>query len=110
MTACEEMNEKKVYGQSIAWHPVGKMAYELITKYGSVAGMDGGEDSSGRSKSRLQTPEELVDRCIAIAEKFFHEGSSAGHIGVTNITDFQEHLKCLIEEGRRREGDKNDQA
>lgn len=43
----------------------------LIEKWGMVAGDDGGEDSAGRAKLRLQTPEEVVARAMQTAEAAF---------------------------------------
>lgn len=40
----------------------GEIAVELVSKWGMVAGTPDGEDSTGRQKLRLLTPEELVER------------------------------------------------
>lgn len=45
-----------------------RMAMEMIVKWGLVAGENGGEDSAGRHKLRLATPEELVERAVKVAE------------------------------------------
>ena len=44
---------------------------DLILKWGMVAAIEDGEDSSGRSKIRLQTPQELVDRAFETAKIVF---------------------------------------
>jgi len=93
----------KDYGFKITWHPVGKLAVDLIERFGSVACVEDGEDSSGRSKSRLQTPDELVDRCIAIAEKFHEKAGAAGHTQVTEL-DADGLIKMFEEDRLRREG------
>jgi len=41
-----------------------KMAIEMVHRWGMVAGVDAGEDSSGRAKVRLATPEEVVTRAF----------------------------------------------
>ena len=40
------------------------IAIDFITKWGMVAAIPDGEDSVGRQRLRLATPEELVDRSI----------------------------------------------
>ena len=45
-----------------------EIALEMITKWGMVAGIPEGEDSSGRSKLRIATPEEVVNRACAATE------------------------------------------
>ena len=45
----------------------GRMATILIEKWGTVAADTDGEDSAGRSKLRLQTPEEIVQRACDTA-------------------------------------------
>lgn len=53
--------------------PEACLAFDLIQKWGLVAGVPDGEDSSGRTKPRLQTPEELVERAFAAAKLAFTE-------------------------------------
>mgnify|MGYP003659998928 CR=1 FL=1 len=48
-----------------------KLALDLITRWGMVAGVPDGEDSSGRSKLRLSTPEELSERAFNTAKVAF---------------------------------------
>jgi len=50
-----------------------RVAIEFVTKWGMVAGMPDGEDSSGRAKLRLSTPEEVVERACVISELLFAE-------------------------------------
>jgi hypothetical protein len=53
---------------------VGKIALNFIERWGMVAAVPDGEDSTGRSKSRLMTEEEVVNRAVKTAtllwEKF----------------------------------------
>jgi hypothetical protein len=48
----------------------GKIVIDLITRWGMVAAMPDGEDSAGRQKLRLMTPEELVERAVESARLF----------------------------------------
>ncbi len=45
-----------------------KMAAALIERWGMVAAIPDGEDSAGRAKLRLATPEELVARAFSCAK------------------------------------------
>jgi hypothetical protein len=49
---------------------MGCFAREFISRWGMVAAVPDGEDSSGRAKVRLSTPEELVVRAFETAELF----------------------------------------
>ena len=44
------------------------LASEMVMKWGMVSGMPDGEDSSGRHKLRLATPDELTTRAVETAE------------------------------------------
>lgn len=44
-----------------------QIAFALIERWGMIAAMPDGEDSAGRQKFRLQTPEELVARAFTVA-------------------------------------------
>lgn len=54
------------------------LAADLIERFGSVASIPDGEDSGGRQRLRLQTPDELVSRCCAIADAAFGEFEKRG--------------------------------
>lgn len=41
---------------------------DLVSRWGLIAAIPDGEDSAGRSKFRLQTPDELVDRATRTTE------------------------------------------
>lgn len=45
-----------------------RMAVDMLVKWGMVAASPDGEDSAGRQKLRLATPEELVERAIQCAD------------------------------------------
>ncbi len=53
-------------------------AMELLEKWGLVAAMPDGEDSSGRAKMRLPTTQELVTRSFDIAEAAMAEARTRG--------------------------------
>jgi hypothetical protein len=44
------------------------VALALIERWGMVAAVEDGEDSTGRAKVRMSTPEELVDRAFTVAK------------------------------------------
>ena len=50
--------------------PNGVFCARLVEKWGMVAGETDGEDSAGRQKFRLQTPQEVVDRAVAVTKIF----------------------------------------
>lgn len=56
------------------------IALALIERWGPVAATLDGEDSAGRAKMRLQTPEELVRRCFDVAEVFVEHAELNGYI------------------------------
>ena len=60
-----------------------KMAIEFVARWGSVAAEIDGEDSAGRQKFRLQTPDELVARACDVAHKLFKEFRIMGWVHIT---------------------------
>ena len=54
------------------------MAIELLGRWGMVAAMPDGEDSTGRQQMRLQTPDELVTRAVEVARLAFLRFEEAG--------------------------------
>jgi len=50
-----------------------KIALDLIIKWGMVAASDDGEDSTGRAKMKLLTPEEVVTRAFDCAKLALEE-------------------------------------
>lgn len=57
-----------------------RLAGVLIEKWALVAAAPDGEDSAGRAKARLLTPEELVDRAIGVSERFYEVMRARGHL------------------------------
>ena len=84
---------KKEYGgfaQHIAFDraesPIAKLAAEFCLRWGMVAGVPDGEDSSGRQKLRLATPDELIDRAVTTVEKLYTVLDDRGHLVDTSET------------------------
>ncbi len=55
-----------------------RLASVLIERWGMVAGVDDGEDTAGRAKLRLQTPEDVVTRACETAERAITEFKARG--------------------------------
>ena len=55
-----------------------RLAGLLVERWGLVAAIVDGEDSAGRAKLRLSTPEELVLRACEVAERLVEECRSRG--------------------------------
>ena len=55
-----------------------RMAEVLIQKWGMVAAVEDGEDSSGRAKLRCMTPAEVVDRACTVAHSTMEEFRKRG--------------------------------
>lgn len=82
------MHSSRSYGDEA------KFAMACVERWGMVAGMPDGEDSSGRAKLRLATPDELVNRACDLAARLSDEFSQRGWIGaVPSIEDLHEALK-----------------
>jgi hypothetical protein len=62
----------------IAIDPQGAFAMAFIEKWGMVAALPDGEDSSGRAKLRLATVDETVGRACDMAEKAYAEFERRG--------------------------------
>jgi hypothetical protein len=58
----------------------GKMVFALLEKWGMVAAMDDGEDSTGRHKVRLASVEEVVGRAFAVTRLFMLKAEEFGYI------------------------------
>ena len=55
-------------------------AIRIIERWALVAALPDGEDSAGRQKLRMPTPEELVGRAFDIAEAMYAEAVKRNHI------------------------------
>lgn len=58
----------------------GRIATDLVTRWGMVAAMPDGEDSAGRLKLRLMTPDELVARAMETADRLVKAMHEAGNL------------------------------
>lgn len=68
------LNETRVVVyDTVAADTRARMTMDLIAKWGMVAGVPDGEDSSGRSRIRLATPEEIVQRAIDTTNLAFNQ-------------------------------------
>ncbi len=65
---------------SIMPNETAKLACEFVSRWGMVASITDGEDSSGRQKLRLATPEEVVERAVTIAESLMDRLNDNGHL------------------------------
>lgn len=82
---------------------MGQFASSLITRWGMVQGKDDGEDSAGRAKISLMTPEEVVNRACETAETTFKEFNKRGWlIAVPNQKELQKMIDA--DEQKRKEG------
>lgn len=58
----------------------GELAMRLVERWGMIMATPDGEDSSGRQKIRAQTPDELVDRALAVSKTLFERMRSSGNV------------------------------
>lgn len=76
----------------------GRLAIMLVERWGLVAANDGGEDSSGRARLKLQSPAEVVDRACATAALMAEELRSRGWFTIAPSWD---EVKSLAESQRK---------
>lgn len=69
---------KVVYHARIVQDPVAELAYRLCERWGTIAGLPDGEDSSGRQKIALMPVDELVKRSCDTAQALFAEFDKRG--------------------------------
>lgn len=73
-----------------------RFAVELVVRWGGVAATPDGEDSSGRSKLRLQTEAELIDRAVKTAALLMDKLRTEGFIHVSPTLEEIESIKETI--------------
>ena len=68
---------------------IGEAAYALalVERWGMVAAIPDGEDTAGRQRMRLATPEELAERAIATTTALFAAFRAAGWLVESPIAD-----------------------
>ena len=59
-------------------YAVAKIALEIANRWGCVAAMPDGEDSAGRSKLRMQTPDEIAARAFDTAAALWTQFEGRG--------------------------------
>lgn len=64
--------------------PVAQFAIELLMRGGILSATEGGEDSSGRARMRHETPEEVVNRALQIADLTFKGLEERGWLHITS--------------------------
>jgi len=74
------------------------LAVEMVNRWGMVAGMPDGEDSSGRARLRLATPEELVDRAVEVSNLLNLLFDRLEAEGMTGEDDLWTICKCKQQE------------
>jgi len=75
---------KQIVHNELVAGPIADFAMELMRHLAIVSGIEDGEDSSGRAKARLATPQEVVDRACEIAALSFDQFSDRGWLLRTN--------------------------
>ena len=58
----------------------GRFTANLLEKWGMVAAKMNGEDSSGRARMALLTPEEVVNRAFEVTALFFKQAKGLGFL------------------------------
>jgi len=80
-----------------------RIALNLAERWGMIAAVPDGEDSSGRSKLRTMTPEEITDRACNTAESLLVEIKNRGWIAeAPSWEEMEEESKRLEAEKRKR--------
>lgn len=70
--------------QTIVPFPQAQFAMDMMKHLAVATGYPDGESSDGRSKLRLMTPEEIVDRCVEITERSFAAFDKKGWLLTTS--------------------------
>ncbi|KKL25562.1 hypothetical protein LCGC14_2404040 [marine sediment metagenome] len=70
-----------------------RFVLELLVRWGMVAAEPDGEDSAGRQKLRLQTPEELTTRAFAVADLAMKKARKDGLVHVApELPESEEYI------------------
>lgn len=78
--------------------PEANFMLQLVERWGMVAATPAGEDSSGRQKLRLSTPEELVARATEMTALVFHACRDAGWIVPIPMPQLTERARAKLAE------------
>jgi len=79
------------------YDPRADWAREMANHWGMVAGIQDGEDSQGRAKARLTTPEEVVDRACACAHLLWEQFNDRGWVIDIPIPRHPDEVKAEME-------------
>lgn len=92
--------QKKYGGNSLLTHETehldqeARLAVEMAARWGMVAAIEDGEDSAGRQKLRLSTPEEIAERAFQVAHYMMAKARERGLIVIApDISVFDEEIK-----------------
>lgn len=75
--------------KTVSWSKLATFAAQLIERWGMVAAIPDGEDSTGRQKLRLLTPSELIERSFEITKKFESKITEMGWVRETTEKDLE---------------------
>lgn len=73
-----------------------KIATEFVTRWGMIMPKPDGEDSAGRQRFTLMTPDELVERAIMVADLLINEFEARGwllHVPAPETDEYDRSLK-----------------
>lgn len=73
-----EGHVKPIVHQTHQLYTVGRMALDMASRWATVAAMPDGEDSNGRQKLRMQTPQELAQHACDVAQQLWREFEARG--------------------------------
>lgn len=90
----------------LAYNAIAELASHLIDRWGMVSGAPDGEDSAGRAKMRLLSPEEVVRRACDTAELAFREFSKRDWVTVLPSLSELKQAKLRLEEKKKAEKEK----
>jgi hypothetical protein len=66
---------------------IASFAMNLMERWGMVSAEPDGEDSAGRSKLRLSTPQEVVSRACQVSQLAFQEFADRGWLAKAPTTE-----------------------
>lgn len=82
--AVTEWDQKTLIKQMIHPNRVASTACEMIERWGMVAAVCDGEDSTGRQKMRNLTPKELVEFACETAKELYEQFETRGWLLISD--------------------------
>ncbi len=64
-----DKSEKEIQKIILVMHPIAVWSFRICERWAMAVAMPDGEDSDGRAKLRLLTPQEVAERAVDIAER-----------------------------------------